>query len=53
MGLWAFPRETFPFNLWGLFVVAVILLPAWAIWLAMRANDLRLGDQEVDLLQGS
>ena len=53
VGLWAFPRETFPFNLWGLVVLAVILLPAWAIWLAMRANDLRLGDQGVDLLEGS
>jgi hypothetical protein len=50
--LWAFSRETFPFNLWSLVVLAAILLPAWAIWLAMRSDDLRLGDREVDLLQG-
>jgi hypothetical protein len=50
--LWSFSRETFPFNLWSLVVVAAILLPAWAIWLAMRSDGLRLGDQEVDLLQG-
>ena len=50
--LWAFPRDTFPFNLWSLVVLAAILLPAWAIWLAVRSEDLRLGDQEVDLLQG-
>jgi len=48
----SFSRETFPFNLWSLVVVAAILLPAWAIWLAMRSEDLRLGDREVDLLQG-
>ena len=51
--LWAFPRDTFPFNLWSLVVLAAVLLPAWAIWLAMRSGDLSLGDQEVDLLQGS
>ncbi len=53
VGLWAFSRETFPFNLWGLALVAAILLPAWAIWLALRSEDLRLGTQEVDLLEGS
>jgi hypothetical protein len=50
--LWAFSHETFPFNLWSLVGLAAILLPAWAIWLAVRSEDLRLGDQEVDLLQG-
>ena len=50
--LWAFSRDTFPFNLWSLVVLAAVLLPAWAIWLAMRSEDLRLGGQEVDLLQG-
>ena len=45
--------QTFPFNVWSLVVAAAVLLPAWAIWLAMRADDLRLGDQEVDLLQGA
>ena len=50
--LWSFSRDTFPFNLWSLVVLAAILLPAWAIWLAMRSDDLRLGDQEVDLSQG-
>jgi len=51
--LWAFSRDTFPFNLWSLVILAAILLPAWAIWLAIRSEDLRLGDQGVDLLQGS
>jgi len=51
--LWSFPADTFPLNLWGLVVLAAILLPAWAIWLAVRSDDLRLGDQEVDLLEGS
>jgi hypothetical protein len=51
--LWSYSRETFPFNLWSLVVVAAILLPAWAIWLALRAEDLRVSDREVDLLQGS
>ena len=46
--LWSFSRDTFPFNLWSLVVLAAILLPAWAIWLAMRAEDLSLGDREVD-----
>ena len=50
--LWAFSHETFPFNLWSLVAVAAVLLPAWAIWLAMRSEDLRLGDREVDVLQG-
>ena len=50
--LWASLVDTFPFNLWSLVVLAAVLLPAWAIWLAMRSEDLRLGDQEVDLLQG-
>ena len=49
--LWAFPRDTFPFNLWSLVVLAAVLLPAWAIWLAMRSGDLRLGDQEVDFFR--
>ena len=53
VGLWAFSRETFPFNLWSLVVLAAILLPAWAFWLAMRSEGLHLGDQEVDLLEGS
>ena len=53
VGLWAFSRDTFPFNLWSLVVLAAILLPAWAIWLAMRSEGLHLGDQEVDLLEGS
>ena len=51
--LWSFSRDTFPFNLWSLVVLAAILLPAWAIWLAVRSDDLRLGDQEIDLLEGS
>jgi hypothetical protein len=50
--LWSFSHETFPFNLWSQVVVAAILLPAWAIWLAMLSEDLRLGDRGVDLLQG-
>ena len=50
--LWSFSRDTFPFNLWSLVVLAAVLLPAWAIWLAMRSDDLRIGDQQVDLLQG-
>ena len=51
--LWSFSQDTFPFNLWSLVVLAAILLPAWAIWLAVRSDDLRLGDQEIDLLEGS
>jgi len=52
-GLWAFSRDTFPYNLWSQVVLAAILLPAWAIWLAMRSEDLRIGTDEVDLLEGS
>ena len=50
--LGSFSLDTFPFNLWSLVAVAAILLPAWAIWLAMRSEDLRLGGQEVELVQG-
>ncbi len=35
--------QTFPFNVWSLVLVAAVLLPAWGIWLAMRAGDLQLG----------
>jgi MFS family permease len=50
-GLWAFSHQTFPFNLWGQVLVAAILLPAWAIWLALRSEDLDLGGREIDRLQ--
>jgi MFS family permease len=50
--LWAFSRDTFPFNLWSLVVLSAILLPAWAIWLAMRSEDLRIGTDEGGLLEG-
>ena len=32
--------RAYPFDLIGTVVVTTILLPAWAIWLAMRADDL-------------
>jgi hypothetical protein len=44
--IWAY--GSFPFNLLGMVVVAAVLLPAWGIWLALRANDLRLGPTEVE-----
>lgn len=46
--LMAMRFETFPFNVWSLVLVAAVLLPAWAIWLAMRAEDLQPGDQEIE-----
>jgi hypothetical protein len=50
--LWSFHAApfhlTYPFNLWGLVVLAAVLVPAWAIWLALRAEGLRLGDVEVE-----
>jgi hypothetical protein len=38
----------YPYDLIGTALVAAVLVPAWAIWLAMRAEDLRLGDREVE-----
>jgi hypothetical protein len=35
-------------NVYGLVVLAAVLIPAWAIWLAMRADGLRLGDREFE-----
>ena len=40
--------ETFPFNVWSLVVVAAVLLPAWAIWLALRAEGLRLDGRDIE-----
>jgi hypothetical protein len=40
--------ETFPFNVWTLVLVAAVLLPAWAIWLALRAEGLLLDDRPVE-----
>ena len=47
VALWS-SFETYPVNVYGLVVLAAVLLPAWAIWLAQRAESLRLGDPEGD-----
>jgi hypothetical protein len=40
--LWAIQFQVYPWNLVVLVIIAVILVPAWGIWLAMRAEDLTL-----------
>lgn len=45
--LWAL-TYTYPFNLYSLVLVAGVLLPAWAIWLALRADGLRLDAREIE-----
>ncbi len=47
VGLWS-SYETYPLNVYGLALVAAVLLPAWGIWLAMRADGLQLGDVEIE-----
>jgi hypothetical protein len=42
--LWWFQFQSYPWNLVTSGVIAAILVPAWAIWLAMRSDDLALPD---------
>ena len=42
--LWWFQFQSYPWNLVVIAIIAAVLVPAWAIWLAMRSEGLTLAD---------
>jgi MFS family permease len=42
--LWWFQFQSYPWNLVAIVIIAAILVPAWGIWLALRAEGMSLDD---------